>query len=318
MQLQSAIFREEKQNARVPNPANTAFNILAGTQMVDGGEIELVGKITDAWQVTASYTYLDGKTIKTVPGGPPLNSPLFNAPRNSVALWTTYQLPMRVVIGGGLNYLSTRFASLTTNPFTSVPGYTTLDLMAKWQATPHIRLQVNVNNVTDKFYFDQIHGFHVIPGEGRTALFTLAYSNLTFRPCCCTFRGYLAATRWPRCQCLRYARRRLGRWTGHGGLSVSAGQTQCSAPLAGSGVGQARRSGARQAGAEPHDPVGGASGVDPAFAVQSLRRGRPLRPSHRRSAAPHRWHKSADPHRSFDHRDAGAIPADYDGGEARH
>lgn len=177
LQAQAAIFREEKTNARVPDPTNSAVNILAGDQRVDGAEVELAGKVTEAWQVTASYTYLDGKTVKTVPGGPPLNSPLFNAPDNSVALWTTYQLPMNIQVGGGLNYLSRRYASLTTNPFTSLPGYTTFDLMAKWQATDHIRLQVNINNLTDKFYYDQIHGFHVIPGEGRTALFTLAYSN---------------------------------------------------------------------------------------------------------------------------------------------
>ncbi|THD58132.1 TonB-dependent siderophore receptor [Phenylobacterium sp.] len=177
LQLQAAIFREEKTNAREPDPANTAFNILAGDQRVDGGEIELVGKVTDDWQVTASYTHLHGETIKTVTGGPPLGSPLFNAPDDSVALWTTYQLPMNIQVGGGLNYLSQRYASLTTTPFTSVPGYTTLDAMAKWQVTPHIRLQVNVNNLTDKFYYDQIHGFHVIPGEGRTALFTVAYTG---------------------------------------------------------------------------------------------------------------------------------------------
>jgi catecholate siderophore receptor len=177
LQLQAAIFREEKTNAREPDPANTAFNLLVGDQRVDGGEIEVAGKLTEDWSVSAGYTHLDGKTIKTAPGGPPLGSPLFNAPDDSVALWTTYRLPMNIQVGGGLNYLSQRYASLTTTPFTTVPGYTTVDLMAKWQATPHIRLQVNVNNLTDKYYFDQIHGFHVIPGEGRTALFTLAYTG---------------------------------------------------------------------------------------------------------------------------------------------
>ena len=177
LQLQSAIFREEKENARVPDPANSQFNILAGTQQVDGFELITAGQLTQAWQLNASYTYLDGKTIKTVPGGPPLNSPLFNAPKQNVAIWSTYQLPYSVQVGGGLNYVSTRFASLTTTPFTSVPGYVTLDLMAKWQASRHIRLQVNLNNLTDKYYYDALHGFHVIPGEGRTALFTLAYSD---------------------------------------------------------------------------------------------------------------------------------------------
>ncbi len=177
LQLQGAIFREDKENARVPDPANSQFNILAGTQRVDGFEIEAAGQITPQWQVSGGYTYLDGKTVKSVTGGPPLNSPLFNAPDDSVALWTSYKLPYRVEVGGGLNYLSRRYASLTTKPYTYVPGYTTLDLMAKWQATDHIRLQVNVNNVTDAYYFDQIHGFHVVPGEGRSALFTVAYSQ---------------------------------------------------------------------------------------------------------------------------------------------
>jgi catecholate siderophore receptor len=177
LQLQTAIFREEKTNARVPDPTNSQFNILAGTQRVDGAELEATGSITDAWHVLASYTYLDGKTVKTVPGGPPLNSPLFNAPKQSVAVWSTYQLPYRIELGGGLNYVSTRFASLTTTPFTRVPGYTTLDAMVKWQVTDHIRVQVNINNLTDKYYYDQLHGFHVVPGEGRTALFTLAYSS---------------------------------------------------------------------------------------------------------------------------------------------
>jgi catecholate siderophore receptor len=177
LQLQGAIFREEKENAREPDPANSQFNILAGTQRVDGFEIEVAGQITPQWQVSGGYTYLEGETVKTVPGGPALGSPLFNAPDDSVAVWTSYKLPYRVEIGGGINYLSQRFASLTTKPFTSVPGYTTLDLMAKWQVTDHVRLQVNVNNVTDAYYYDQIHGFHVIPGEGRAALFTIAYSQ---------------------------------------------------------------------------------------------------------------------------------------------
>lgn len=177
LQTQAAIFREEKTNARLPDPTDTAFNILAGNQRVDGGEIELAGQITRQWNLTASYTYLDGKTVKTAPGGPLLDSPLFNAPRNSVALWSTYQLPHRVQLGGGLNYQSRRYVTLTTTPFTSVPGYTTFSAMAKWQATDHIRLQVNANNLTNKYFYDQIHGFHVIPGEGRTLLFSIGLSG---------------------------------------------------------------------------------------------------------------------------------------------
>ena len=177
LQVQGALFREEKQNARVPNPANTATNILAGDQRVDGGEIEVAGQLTTAWSVIGGYTHLHGRTIQTVPGGPPLNSPLFNAPDDTVDAWTTYQLPFRVQLGAGVNYQSRRYASLTTTPFTSVPGYVTFDAMAKYRATDHLQLQVNVKNLTDRYYLDQLHGFHTIPGEGRTALFTLAFTG---------------------------------------------------------------------------------------------------------------------------------------------
>jgi catecholate siderophore receptor len=177
LQLQTAAFREDKTNARVPDPTNSALNILAGDQRVDGGEIEIAGNITKAWQVSASYTHLIGRTVRTVTGGPALNSPLFNVPRDSLALWSSYQVTHRLQLGGGMNYQSRRFASVTTNPWTSIPGYTTFDALAKYQVTSHIRFQANVKNLTNKYYFDQLHGFHVIPGEGRTALFTLAFSG---------------------------------------------------------------------------------------------------------------------------------------------
>ena len=177
LQLQGALFQEVKENAREPDPANSQFNILAGTQRVNGAEIIAAGQLTDAWAVNASYTYLLGRTIKSVPGGPPVGSPLFNAPQNSVAAWTTYNLPHNVQIGGGLNYLSRRYAAISAASYTSVPDYVILDAMVKWQASPHWRLQVNVNNLTNAYYFDQLHGFHVIPGEGATALFSVAYTR---------------------------------------------------------------------------------------------------------------------------------------------
>ncbi|WP_343611007.1 TonB-dependent siderophore receptor [Novosphingobium sp.] len=177
LQLQTAVFREDKTNARVPDPTNAAANILAGDQRVDGGEIEIAGNITKAWQFNASYTHLIGKTVRSVTGGPAVGSPLFNVPRDSLALWSSYQLTHRLQIGGGMNYQSRRFASPTTTPWTSIPGYTTFDAMAKYQLSDHIRFQVNVKNLTDKYYYDQLHGFHVIPGEGRTALFTLAFTG---------------------------------------------------------------------------------------------------------------------------------------------
>ncbi len=173
--LQGAIFREEKYNARVPDPLHSGFNILGGDQRVDGAEAEIAGHITDAWQVTGSYTYLDSKVIKTAPGGPAVGMPLFNAPKGSFNLWTTYQLPYKIEIGGGVNHVSSRLGQ-NTPPIETAPGYTTVDAMAKYQLSQRIRVQLNVYNIGDTYYYDQLHGFHIIPGPGRSALLTLALS----------------------------------------------------------------------------------------------------------------------------------------------
>jgi catecholate siderophore receptor len=45
--------------------------------------------------------------------------------------------------------------------------------MAKYSVGAHLMLQLNVSNLTDKNYFDQLHPFHVVPGPGRTALLSL-------------------------------------------------------------------------------------------------------------------------------------------------
>jgi catecholate siderophore receptor len=173
--LQGALFRETKYNARIPSPTNSAFNILGGDQQVDGFEVEAQGRLTDRWQITASYTNLHGEVIRSDKGGPAVGQPLFNAPDNSFALFTTYQITPRLAVGGGLNTVTRRYGQITA-PVEVAPGYTTGDLMAKYQLTQNVRLQVNVYNVADTYYYDQLHGFHIIPGAGRSALFSAAAS----------------------------------------------------------------------------------------------------------------------------------------------
>jgi catecholate siderophore receptor len=38
-------------------------------------------------------------------------------------------------------------------------------------------VQLNVNNVFDKYYYQQLHPFHVVPGAGRTVLLTLNFRS---------------------------------------------------------------------------------------------------------------------------------------------
>jgi catecholate siderophore receptor len=61
-----------------------------------------------------------------------------------------------------------------TGTIEEAPGYWTMQLMAKYPISRNVSLQVNVNNVTNVYYFDSLHPGHIIVGPARSALFTLS------------------------------------------------------------------------------------------------------------------------------------------------
>jgi catecholate siderophore receptor len=176
LSMTAAVFRLEKTNARVPNATTPGFNSLDGVQRVDGFDFQLTGRIIDNWQLSAGYTYLDSKIVESAEGGAPVGSPLINAPKHSIAMFTEYRFTESFELGGGLNYQSSRLAQ-NVPPIKKVPGYWTVDLMAKYFFSDRWSLQLNVNNVFDKYYYQQLHPFHVVPGAGRTVLLTLNFQS---------------------------------------------------------------------------------------------------------------------------------------------
>ena len=176
LSVTGAVFRLEKSNARVPNATTPGFNSLDGVQRVDGFDSQITGRLTENWQLSLGYTYLDSKIVKSAEGGAPVGAPLINAPKHSVAMFTEYRFSQEFEIGGGLNYQSSRYAQ-NVPPVKTVPGYFTADLMAKYFFGDRWSVQLNVNNVFDKFYYQQIHPFHVVPGAGRTFLVTLSFQS---------------------------------------------------------------------------------------------------------------------------------------------
>ena len=46
--------------------------------------------------------------------------------------------------------------------------------MAKYPLTDSVSSQLNIYNIINESYYDQIHPSHVVPGAGRPAMLTLA------------------------------------------------------------------------------------------------------------------------------------------------
>jgi catecholate siderophore receptor len=90
-------------------------------------------------------------------------------------------LPWRLSVGGGGQFIGLRTASTTAplDPTTglvkALPGYWVANAMAKRPLAAHLELQINLNNLFDRDYFDQLHPAHIIPGAGRAALVGLTF-----------------------------------------------------------------------------------------------------------------------------------------------
>ncbi len=175
--LSGAVFRTEVDNAQTNDPDNPTITVLNGDERVDGLEVQASGHLTERWEILSGYTYLDGVTVasgtaayvgKTMP----------NVARNSLNLWSEYYLSKSWEIGGGGNWLSSRFAD--QGETTEVPGYVVWNAMVSYRVTPRLRLQLNGNNLLNKLYFDGLyytsaHENHAIPGAGRSVALTLRW-----------------------------------------------------------------------------------------------------------------------------------------------
>lgn len=182
LSLRGALFRTEKLNAREPDPNNSLLNVLAGSQRVSGLQLEARGWLTSRWEMLSSYAYLDSRVVSSNYYPAAIGARLANVPRGTFNMWINrHQLPWRWDAGVGANFVSSRTASSTAplDPVTGlvreVPGYWVFNAMARHPLAERVDLQVNVYNLANRYYYDQLHPRHIIPGPGRSALIGLRF-----------------------------------------------------------------------------------------------------------------------------------------------
>ena len=171
--LTAAIFRTDKENARINDPLSGASQVLAGRQRVDGFEIGAQGNLTPRLALFGGYTYLDAKVLATV-NPVSAGGPFPNIPKHSAALLATYRLFDSITIGGQASYNSRRFGGATIAGTANLPAYVRLDATAKASLSSRVELQLNLLNLTDKTYYDAIYRSatpftYVAPGRSLLA-----------------------------------------------------------------------------------------------------------------------------------------------------
>lgn len=171
LSLSAALFRSEKTNARTTDAIlGTA---LAGDQVVQGVEFGLAGQITDKWSIFAGYAYMESEVRDSFVVAE-LGQSLGNTPDHSFNIWTTYNLPFRVQVGFGAQYVGDR-QNGNSNTSRTAPGYWTCDAMLNYQVNDKFNVRLNVYNLADERYIDRVGGGHFVPGAGRSAALTASY-----------------------------------------------------------------------------------------------------------------------------------------------
>jgi catecholate siderophore receptor len=173
LSLTAALFRTEKTNARITDPDNATFQVLDGEQRVDGLELTYSGNITSKWKVYGGYTYMESEIVKATNAADEGNH-MPSTPRNNFNFWSTYELMPKLTVGGGATFVDSRFGNEANS--VEVPSYWRYDAMATYALTKNVDLQLNVQNLTDKRYYDQVFTTHYAHmAAGRTALMSASF-----------------------------------------------------------------------------------------------------------------------------------------------
>lgn len=177
LSLTGAVFQIKTTNVRITQADNTVTN--AGKRRVRGFEIGASGSVTEKWDVFGGYTYLDAVLLKNGGAGAAAGltdgQPFPNTPKNSVSLWTTYEVTPRLTVGGGANYMSKVYGSVNPTAPKWAPSYWRFDAMASYVINDNLTAQLNIQNLTDKTYYTQAYASHYATiAPGRSAVVTLS------------------------------------------------------------------------------------------------------------------------------------------------
>ncbi|AQV15793.1 TonB-dependent siderophore receptor [Acinetobacter pittii] len=177
LSVDSAIFYAKKENVLTLDPVDSAYKVAAGKVRSQGIELNVAGQITPAWKIIGGYAYTDAEVTKdnTLQKG----IALANIPKNSFNLLNIYEFQDGPLQGLGLGinqkYIDKR-AGQTANSTYTMKGYAVTDLVSYYQATPKLRINLDLKNLFDKVYDESAFNLYAYPGESRTVQLGMSYT----------------------------------------------------------------------------------------------------------------------------------------------
>ena len=161
----AAVFRIEATDGA---DDGTTDNLIEEVQnVVEGVEFQISGDVTDQLYVSAGLSFLDGDRDDDSDLDPR------ELPDTTFNVWGNYQLTDKFGLGLGVTHQSESFAD--NNNTTSLPSFTRVDAAAYYDVNDTLRVQVNIENLTDELYFPNAHTDDQISvGAPLNARFTIS------------------------------------------------------------------------------------------------------------------------------------------------
>ena len=147
----AAVFEIEQESPVVSDSDAGTFDVIETS--VDGFELQLQGLVTDRWFLSAGYSYLDGQQADGVRRPREL-------PEHMFSIWNSFRVSDRFSFGLGLTHQDESFINNSNSAV--LPSYTRIDAAAYYDVSDTLRLQLNIENLSDELYFPNAHSTHQV------------------------------------------------------------------------------------------------------------------------------------------------------------
>ena len=179
--ISSAIYHLKRSKMVITDPSNSSNTIIVDGQVTKGFELGVAGKLFDSYSMYGGYTYQDAEITKTQGTGSTQiesGTTLGHVPKHIFSLWNKYEFNETWGAALGIVSRSDMFAvTPTVSTAVKLPGYTRLDAAIYANINKQTKLQLNIENLLDKTYYQSAHNNNnIMYGYPLTAKATLTYT----------------------------------------------------------------------------------------------------------------------------------------------
>lgn len=163
-----ALFHSEKYNERNTDVDSAANQyLLSGKRHATGLEFNFAGRLSAAWEMFYNHTWIPEARIdvSSATGNMRQGDRPGLTPEHSASLWSTYRVAPLWRVGAGLNYRGKQ--SPLINSTLNTAAFTTVDAMVEHTLSDNTVLKLNVSNLSNQRYIDQVYSSFYIPGSPR-------------------------------------------------------------------------------------------------------------------------------------------------------